>query len=981
MHPFRSFLILLLFLVCLTGVFNIYPVRDYFSKPETVSDTSSSGISQVPDTAQPGIPAEAHDSINVQADSSSADLLSSFRHSLTLPGRQVRIMYYGDSQLEGDRITFYLRQLLRQHNGGSGPGLFLPVMPVMYTKSLWLRASPNWERYNYLSYSDGEISHNRLGPFMTFCRYLPEGTTRQDPERAYVRIQPSAFSDSAAASWENLRILYSHEEGIVNLRIGSTGKLILADTLPTGKGVQNLICDVRGSDDLLIEFEGRVSPDIYGISLESPAGLIVDNIPQRGSAGLEFTMVDRDNLEESYRILSPDLFVLHYGLNIVRSEGSDFSFYRTGLIRQVRLLKEIAPNTPVLIVGVSDMVHREGDSLVSFTSIPAIVEAQSSAASESGAAFWDARSAMGGSRSIVDWAKKSPALAQDDYVHLTYQGADTLSVLLYNALFYSFPDDSAGRFISGIDNETAAAPPVADAGRSSDVRPMLHQRLLKILPGILSYDDASPFIFTLPGFWLFLLGVLAGYLIVWKKYLLRNSYLLAVSLFFYFKTGGLFVIILVLITIIDFACGWLIHNSKAKASKRFFLLLSLISNLGILAYFKYTGFIVETINNLAGTQYVVYDYLASFSNYALGTSFDISNILLPAGISFFTFQSLSYTFDIYRGKLDPVTNILDFGFYVSFFPQLVAGPIVRASEFIPQLYSKYNVTKREFSHALFMISKGLIKKIVISDFLAVNFVDRVFEMPAIFSGFENLLAVYGYGLQIYCDFSGYTDIAIGIALILGFRLPLNFNSPYKASDVADFWRRWHISLSRWLKDYLYISLGGNRKGKIRTGINLMVTMLLGGLWHGAAIRFIIWGGLHGTGLIISKIWTSAMGRRIPSSRIRKITGIFLTFNFVSFCWIFFRAPDMDSAWMMLRQIGENFSPGSWMAFLTAYSSVVLIMGAGYIIHFLPEKIKESYRGLFIRMPLMIQMLIIALVAVLLLVMRSADVMPFIYFRF
>ncbi len=434
-------------------------------------------------------------------------------------------------------------------------------------------------------------------------------------------------------------------------------------------------------------------------------------------------------------------------------------------------------------------------------------------------------------------------------------------------------------------------------------------------------------------------------------------------------------------TVIDFTCGYLIFRSERKIFKRLFILFSLISNLGILAYFKYTGFLVETINNLAGTHLEVHDFLASFSNSLLGTHFDISSIILPAGISFFTFQSLSYTIDIYRGKLEPVKNIIDFGFYVSFFPQLVAGPIVRASEFIPQLYAPFRLTKREFSHALFMISKGLIKKIVISDFIALNFVDRVFDLPSMYSGFENLMAVYGYGLQIYCDFSGYTDIAIGVALILGFRLPVNFNSPYKAAGISDFWKRWHISLSRWLKDYLYISLGGNRKGKFRTGLNLMITMLLGGLWHGAAIKFVIWGGLHGIGLIFSKIWSSIVGDKFRLKRFGRILAVFITFNFVSFCWIFFRSPDIKSAIVMIRQIGENFSPGSYLTVLPAYASVFVLMAAGYIIHFLPENVKESYRGLFIRMPLVLQLVVVMLVAVLLIQMRTTDVMPFIYFRF
>jgi D-alanyl-lipoteichoic acid acyltransferase DltB (MBOAT superfamily) len=279
------------------------------------------------------------------------------------------------------------------------------------------------------------------------------------------------------------------------------------------------------------------------------------------------------------------------------------------------------------------------------------------------------------------------------------------------------------------------------------------------------------------------------------------------------------------------------------------------------------------------------------------------------------------------------------------------------------------------------MSKGLIKKIIISDFIATNFVDRVFDLPSVYSGFENLMAVYGYGLQIYCDFSGYTDIAIGLALIMGFRLPVNFNSPYKAAGIDDFWKRWHISLSRWLKDYLYISLGGNRKGKIRTGINLMITMLLGGLWHGASLRFIIWGGLHGIGLVFNKIWNSVFGERLKSGRFGRALAVFITFNFVSFCWIFFRAPDMNSVSVMLKQIFENFSPGSYLTVIPAYGSVFLLMAVGYIIHFLPENIKESCRGLFISIPLAAQMAVILLIAVLIIQMRTTDVLPFIYFRF
>jgi D-alanyl-lipoteichoic acid acyltransferase DltB (MBOAT superfamily) len=243
------------------------------------------------------------------------------------------------------------------------------------------------------------------------------------------------------------------------------------------------------------------------------------------------------------------------------------------------------------------------------------------------------------------------------------------------------------------------------------------------------------------------------------------------------------------------------------------------------------------------------------------------------------------------------------------------------------------------------------------------------------------MAIYGYGLQIYCDFSGYTDIAIGVALVIGFRLPINFYSPYKASNLTDFWKRWHISLSQWLRDYLYFPLGGNRRGKLLTYLNLMITMLLGGLWHGASLRFVIWGGLHGIGLVINKIWRSIFKGQFKANRVSRAIGIFITFQFVNFCWIFFRAPDLESVNTMLKQIAENFSPGSYHTVLPFYSNTFLLIVVGYAIHILPEKVKESYRGLFIRIPLAAQLIVVMLVAILLFQMRSTEVIPFIYFRF
>ncbi|HKK75407.1 MAG TPA: MBOAT family O-acyltransferase [Saprospiraceae bacterium] len=362
---------------------------------------------------------------------------------------------------------------------------------------------------------------------------------------------------------------------------------------------------------------------------------------------------------------------------------------------------------------------------------------------------------------------------------------------------------------------------------------------------LFEYLPERPMLFNSSVFLLFFILFYGGYLLLLRRINLRILYTLAFSIFFYYKSSGVYFVLLLLSTLIDFGLGHYIYHAANQTKRRLFLILSLATNLGMLLYFKYTNFLISSWNEI------------------LGSNFALTDIFLPVGISFFTFQTLSYSIDVYRGSLVPVTEgvkdvksffrkLMDFAFFVSFFPQLVAGPIVRAADFLPQIRKRPALNNEQLSQALFLIMGGLFKKAVISDYISVNFVDRVFENPAVYSGFDNLLATYGYAIQIYCDFSGYSDMAIGLALLMGFHLPENFRRPYQAISLQDFWRRWHISLSTWLRDYLYISLGGNRRGRFRTYLNLMITMLLGGLWHGASWVYIIWGGLHGLGLTIER---------------------------------------------------------------------------------------------------------------------------------
>ena len=501
------------------------------------------------------------------------------------------------------------------------------------------------------------------------------------------------------------------------------------------------------------------------------------------------------------------------------------------------------------------------------------------------------------------------------------------------------------------------------------------------ISNIFLYQEDKPMIFSTLLFWGFFAVCLLGYSLIYKRNPLRNMYLLLFSLFFYYKSGGYFFSLLVFTILIDYSVGIWLGKVKNKVNRAFLIGISIFVNMAVLAYFKYTYFFVETTNELLGTDFKVVNLLSEWTNAIAGTHFDVSTIILPVGISFYTFQSISYTIDVYRNKIAPVKSLIDFSFFVTFFPQLVAGPIVRATEFIPQIYQKYALSYREFGYALFLILNGLMKKMIISDYLSINFVDRIFDNPMAYTGFENLMGVYGYAIQIYCDFSGYTDIAIGVALLLGYRLPLNFNSPYKASNITDFWRRWHISLSSWLRDYLYISLGGNRKGKIRTYINLMLTMVLGGLWHGASFRFIIWGAIHGVGLALHKVWMMFFPPKQKPFVISRIIGVFITFNIVCLAWIFFRAHDMKTIGLMFGQIFGAFGFKLIPEILSSYWIIFVMLFVAYTIHWLPSDFKEKYRGWFIETPIWLKVIISVLVIIMVYQAKSSDVQPFIYFQF
>src|SRR4051794_6557872 len=400
-----------------------------------------------------------------------------------------------------------------------------------------------------------------------------------------------------------------------------------------------------------------------------------------------------------------------------------------------------------------------------------------------------------------------------------------------------------------------------------------------------------------------------------------RAWILVASYFFYAWWDWRFVFLLVASTVVNHVLAVAIHRTGAIGARKALLALAIAFDLGFLGYFKYANFFLSTTDNVAGTSF-------------------IAHVVLPVGISFYSFMAISYVVDTYRGELVPA-SFVRFAVFQAFFPHLVAGPIVRASELLPQLARARDPRKVDVSRAFFLIVSGLFLKVVIANHLATSIVDEVFAAPNRHSSLEVLFAVYGYAVQIFADFCGYTNIAIGVALLLGFEFPQNFASPYTAVSLQEFWRRWHMTLSRWLRDYLYIPLGGNRKGRLMTYRNLMLTMLLGGLWHGAAWTFVVWGGIHGLGLCVER----ATGWR-PATRAQQWFGRVLTFHVVCFAWIFFRADSFSRAGDVIARLFSAWGQPSPLV----TTSVVLAILVGIVGQYVGPAAVTSLIGGVQRLP-------------------------------
>ena len=466
-------------------------------------------------------------------------------------------------------------------------------------------------------------------------------------------------------------------------------------------------------------------------------------------------------------------------------------------------------------------------------------------------------------------------------------------------------------------------------------------------------------VFTSWAFLAFFIAVLAG-LRVMPTRESRQLFIMFASVVFYAAGTPWHLLILATPAIVDYACAIRIEDSDDPRVRKSWLLLSLVSNLGLLAYFKYANFFAGSIAALFGVS---------------GAPLDIA---LPIGISFFVFKTLSYTIDVYRRELRACRSWWRYALFVGYFPELVAGPIVRASIFLPQLTRPLTPSLARAGSGLQLVLVGVTKKLLIADRLA-TLVDPIFATPAAYSQGTVASAVIAYSLQIYCDFSGYSDIAIGISRVIGFDLPENFNMPYRATSITDFWRRWHITLSSWLRDYLYIPLGGNRKGEGRTYVNLMVTMLLGGLWHGASWTFVFWGFLHGVGLAVHKLWK----RYVPAG-FRPAGGVLgwaTTYAFVCVGWVFFRARSFDTAFFILRKVAGLEPGGVRFFYLPLWVIVPVVVATHLAMMAMERRDQTSPRGIVFPRSAFAGAFIVAVWLIGVFLLAPLQTTRFIYFQF
>lgn len=842
----------------------------------------------------------------------------------------VHIVHYGDSLIWGDCYTRTMKRRFQKDFGDGGRGVVPPVETMATALQDHVNRTPAGgfsqhairHEFRYLGNFHIRPPVNPLIGFTgegTFIRSAgseirmeaPPGSARWKEVRLFLRSPEKAAGPSECRA--TLDYGGGTEEKILRLNPGHTG---------------TLAWQIPESEKIGIAFNGSAGPfpSVDAVAIESGSGVVYSTIVRMGIHMAWMNAVPESHLRPLAE-LKPDLLIFQFGINEAASLGAFPEFTGEELRSQMRewlvKLKRLLPETDILLIGPPERLQNYQGGLAVMKETLAVREVQREEAGRAGMAFYDTYESLGGEGHMLTMANSG--LAMKDYTHFTMRGGDIAAEGLYNSLMNVFKKKSE--------------------------RPKIDFKA----------EEKTAILFNSAGFAFFLGSVIIIAFLLRRWPAVRFGFLLAASYYFYATWKLWPLACLGATTVTDYAMARLIQRSRDRGGRgTAYLAVSVAINLGILFTLKYFDFFSDLAGKAAN---------------ALGShaSVPILNILLPVGISFYTFQSLSYTIDVWRGNLRPEKNIITYGHYVSLFTQLLAGPIVKARDFLPALKdraSHFLVTHGHVSTALFLILTGLLKKTG-ADWLAGSIVDRVYASPHMFLPLETLTAVYAYGLQIYGDFSGYSDMAIGSAMLLGYRLPENFRRPYRSASVSEFWQRWHISLGSWLRDYLYISLGGNRK---RVLLNIGITMFLCGLWHGAAVPFVIWGLYHGFIMIVERIFKLNRGK--PANPLLRGLRIVVTLHAVLFGWIIFRSDSWETFTGIMGSLFQLKAGAPNVGIV-----LVLVMGAWYAIHFTPIPWKEKLKSSWAALPATVQGLAASCVTLFIYNIAIAEVRPFIYFQF
>ncbi len=686
------------------------------------------------------------------------------------------------------------------------------------------------------------------------------------------------------------------------------------------------------------------------VLLETERGVSYSTFVQKGKHMAWMTAITPPAFDCGYKATHPDLLIFQFGINEGASIdwkafGYSHDYYRKQMTEFFTRIKAALPDVDILLIGPYERLKKVGETWVTYKSHDDVRLMQREIAQKMGFAFFDSYAFLGGEGHQRRMIKEGTATG--DYAHLNDKGSAILGNEVYRQIYEGFTGKKTA--VPGGQVNIAETDAHGGAGSTAD--------RMSSLPAT---DAPSPILFNSLAFVYFFIIVFAVAALLNRVPFGRLVFLTLASWYFYASWRWWALGLMLFSTGIDYWAAVKIDEAGDNRRRaKIWLLVSLVSNLGLLFFFKYYDFFAELLN----------PFLAKGNFFQI----PILKLVLPVGISFYTFQSLSYTIDVYRKHMPAEKSFWRFAFFVAFFPQLVAGPIVRATEFLPNLLKSirhFLPGKDDFGSAVYLFAKGLLKK-TLADWISVNYADRVFSDPGMFTSVETLVGVYAFGIQIYLDFSSYTDMAIAAARVMGFNLTLNFNRPYVAATITEFWRRWHISLSTWLRDYLYISLGGNRR---RLYFNLFLTMLLGGLWHGAGINFALWGIFHGVVLILER--ATGYSKRADASRFWKPFSIFVTFHLVMFAWILFRCHDFATflaVWDSLRSLSFSAPNLDW--------KIITAISVPYLWQLMAEKFHFLFHFIFSNLPAPVQAFAVYLVCLGVYQIFTAEAKAFIYFQF